>query len=986
MNMKFTSFMLTLVCAFTTYMSNAQCIPTAVRPVFGTTSAASGLVTFSNVPTGNVIQVNCPAANTIYNIDMCATNPGTNIPDGTNDGQVTVLNANSAAAVSLAFGDDGCANVVPSGFGPTVMTFTAPAAGTFFLYLTEWNAAGTAQCIADGANISYIFNITIVAPPSNDLALDSAALPALYTSVAIPQLQPFSVGARIKNVGSTTVANTAVAVRIRNLTTNAVVSTQTLTGPTSLASGASTYLPGTAYVAPAVEAFYEFRYICSMSTTNGNTLNDTAFRYLAIDNSLLAIDDAILFGDIDNALGINNNQAILGQKFTFTNPTSVDTVFAFFNIAPAGVGEGVRVLIYNTAGGVPTTRRDSSAIYTFVTGDQGGKLQTFTFSPNLIIPAGTYYFGVEQRGNSNMGLGLNLNNNVGGNTLLSTTPYTTWAPIEATPFRGSFLIWVNTKCTLGATANAVNPTCGLQNGSVSTTVTGNTGSPTYSWSNSATTAGLTNLNPGTYNVSVTADGCVKASSAVLTNVGTAPTLSTSSVAAACGGSNGEATVTVTNSLPNPTFAWSNSQTTGTITGLASGNYTVTVTASGCTSTATVFVSNTGGPTASISSSTNVACNGGTTGAATATANGGTAPYNYLWSNAANSATANGLAAGTYTVTITDASSCVATVSVVVTQPSAIVPSVAPTVVSCFNGNNGAIAASANGGTGAYSYSWSNGVNTANAANLTPGTYCVTISDANSCTATACQTLANPTQLQATASSTNVTCNGVNNGQASVSANGGTGNLSYSWSNNASGASVNNLAAGTYTVTTSDANGCTVTASLTITQPTAITLTVECTSTIQGQTTGTAVATAQGGTVGNGYTYTWSAGGSTTANAANLAEGIVTVTVTDANNCTVSADCEVQFTVNVKETAAGINTLSVYPNPSNGLVNLAVELANTSALTIVISDVRGAVVYTTNEATTNSLRKGFDLSHLAKGMYNVSIKTDKGVVNKQISLQ
>jgi hypothetical protein len=193
-------------------------------------------------------------------------------------------------------------------------------------------------------------------------------LPSLYTSVAIPQLQPFSVGARIKNVGGTAVANTAVAVRIRNLTTNTVVGTQTLTGPTSLASGASTYLPGTAYVAPAVEAVYEFRYICSMSTTNGNTLNDTAFRYIAIDNSLLAIDDAILFGDVDNALGTNNTQSILGQKFTFTNPTSVDTVFAFFNIAPAGVGEGVRVLIFNTAGGVPTTRRDSSAIYTLCYG------------------------------------------------------------------------------------------------------------------------------------------------------------------------------------------------------------------------------------------------------------------------------------------------------------------------------------------------------------------------------------------------------------------------------------------------------------------------------------------------------------------------------------------------------------------------------------------------------------------------------------------
>jgi hypothetical protein len=326
------------------------------------------------------------------------------------------------------------------------------------------------------------------------------------------------------------------------------------------------------------------------------------------------------------------------------------------------------------------------------------------------------------------------------------------------------------------------------------------------------------------------------------------------------------------------------------------------------------------------------------------------------------------------------------VSVVVTQPSAVLSSISPTPVSCFNGANGAAAASATGGTGAYNYLWSNGVNTANATNLTPGTYCVTISDANSCTATACQTLTNPTQLQATASSTNITCNGANNGQASVSANGGTGNLSYSWSNNASGASVNNLTPGTYSVTTSDANACTVTATLTITQPTAITLTVDCTPTIQGQSTGTAVVAAQGGTVGNGYTYTWSAGGSTTTNASNLAEGIVTVTVTDANNCTASADCEVQFTVNVKEIAAGINALSVYPNPSNGLVNLSVELANTSALTIAISDVRGAIVYTTNEATTNSLHKGFDLSHLAKGMYNVSIKTDKGVVNKQISLQ
>jgi uncharacterized protein YqiB (DUF1249 family) len=256
-----------------------------------------------------------------------------------------------------------------------------------------------------------------------------------------------------------------------------------------------------------------------------------------------------------------------------------------------------------------------------------------------------------------------------------------------------------------------------------------------------------------------------------------------------------------------------------ITGRPQGNYTVTVTdANGCYKSGIICITQ----PARISitpSTTNVSCFGGSNGTASAVVSGGTPAYTYLWSTGGNTNSISGLSNGSYTLTVTDAKSCTSTKTVSISQPTALSISITSTNVSCNGGNNGSASASVSGGTAPYTYAWNNSNNTANNNTLSAGTYTLTVTDANGCTNTTTVTISEPTALYASTSMTEVSCYGGNNGTASVTATGGTAPYFYLWSNGNGTSSTTNLLAGTYNVTVTDANGCSKTVLLSITQPT-----------------------------------------------------------------------------------------------------------------------------------------------------------------------
>lgn len=276
------------------------------------------------------------------------------------------------------------------------------------------------------------------------------------------------------------------------------------------------------------------------------------------------------------------------------------------------------------------------------------------------------------------------------------------------------------------------------------------------------------------------------------------------------------------------------------------------------------------------------------GTASVTASGGIAPYTYSWSPAGgNAATASNLAAGTYTVTVTDAAGNISTATVVVGAMAGVTASVSSGAdVSCFGANDGTATATPSGGTSPYVYSWSpSGGNSATASNLSPGTYSCTITDANGCSSTAAITITEPAQLSTVLTSTDISCNGSNDGSGTATPSGGTPAYSYLWQpTGGTGSTASGLAAGSYTCTITDANGCTATAIVSITEPLALVSTASVTPVLcNGEANGSAAVTASGGT--GTLAYSWSPAGGSGANASGLSAGTYTCTITDMNGCT-----------------------------------------------------------------------------------------------------
>ncbi|MBK9017083.1 MAG: T9SS type A sorting domain-containing protein [Saprospiraceae bacterium] len=525
------------------------------------------------------------------------------------------------------------------------------------------------------------------------------------------------------------------------------------------------------------------------------------------------------------------------------------------------------------------------------------------------------------------------------------------------------------------TTTVTNATfCGATNGSVTATPTG-AGPFTYAWSNGGTTQTLNNLGAGTYTVTVTnAASCTATAAATVTQPMTLD-VSITGTNIVCGSdNNGTLTANVTYGTAPYTFAWSNGGNTQTITGLAAGTYTVTVTSSqGCIGTATKTI--TGSPTINLNLAVqHVACNGASTGSIASTVSGGTAPFTYLWSNGATTSSISNLPAGTYSLIVTDNLGCTKSQSVTVNQPPALALTFSNSPGSC--GANGTSTANVTGGTAPYSYLWSTGATTPNILNLAPGSYSVTVTDANNCTLTGNTVIIAYPLMNLNVTATNTTCNGTMNGTATANVTNGTAPLSYLWSNGGTTATISNLPPGTYAVTVTDGNGCTKTGSATVQLGAGLVVNVSAPAYVCTGSTASATANATGG---NGsYTYLWS-NGQTTQTATGLTAGTYTVTVTDSQGCFGSASVTLQqgglFTINgtvQHVTCFNGNNGSVTLNVTGGIAPYIYGWSNGSSNANIGGLVAGNYTVTVSDATGCSKTQTFTINQPTQLVANVAV--------------
>lgn len=453
-------------------------------------------------------------------------------------------------------------------------------------------------------------------------------------------------------------------------------------------------------------------------------------------------------------------------------------------------------------------------------------------------------------------------------------------------------ITISEPLPLLANVSKTNVSCfGGNNGSITTSASGGTSPYTYIWNPGAnTTASISGVSVGSYTVTIKDSfNCLTSATTVVTQPAT--TLSAiitdiGSVSCA-GGDDGSAVVKVDGGTPGFAYAWSPSGGTGPKgIDFSAGSYSVTVTdTNGCTASNTVLIFQPDSliPIAVINK--NVGCEGGADGSATVNISGGTSGYSILWSPAGGTnATANGLTAGNYSVSVTDAKGCSANGNVTIAEPPALQLTSNSNNVSCNGAKDGNIITTVTGGARPYTYLWSTGVTDSSLKNIQGDIYYITVTDTNGCILLRKFTIVEPLLLSLNINTSNVKCNGEKNGTALVQVTGGTAPYTYNWSFSSDKDSLaSGIDTGTHSVIIKDINGCSQTKQFFISEPAILKTTLSKTNAkCYRSKDGVAWVSIDGGT--GPYGYLWSQGGGTDSVITGLQSGLYTVLVTDENGC------------------------------------------------------------------------------------------------------
>ncbi len=530
-----------------------------------------------------------------------------------------------------------------------------------------------------------------------------------------------------------------------------------------------------------------------------------------------------------------------------------------------------------------------------------------------VTPAGMYAYVW-----SNAAITEDLNNLDAGN-------YTVTVTLGSCQSTGTFAVADNT-VTPVLTPNITASICAASDGSIDLTVSGAAGPHAYIWSNLATTEDLAGILAGNYMVTVTAaNGCTEEA-----NINVPNNANTFSLAGApvpltdCATNNGAVDLNITPSTGAYTYAWSNAATTQDLNSLAPGTYTVSVTESGsCTATASFFVVDQRTNPITSQSIVPELC-GLSDGSIDLNVNGGTSPYGYLWGGGQVVEDLLNFPAGTYTVIVTDANNCTVTASATIPGNSISfgLGGTSSPSNSCTL-NNGSVDLTVVPAPPGYTYAWDSGQTTEDLSSLPAGTYTVTVSAGGNCTNTAVFNVISdvPTPLLSQIISL-ATC-GDSTGGIDLSVSGSPAPYQYIWSNAVTDEDLNAIAAGTYSVTVTAANGCTAVDDFVVQENVIVpgianTLTPATSCVTNNGAIDLTITPPAGGP----YTFNWS-NGAITEDLLNIASGSYTVTVSAGGSCTNTANLTVNSNTGTV-TLSGTPTSILCFGGNNGAIDLTVN--------------------------------------------------------------
>ncbi|TVR79671.1 MAG: PKD domain-containing protein [Chitinophagaceae bacterium] len=490
--------------------------------------------------------------------------------------------------------------------------------------------------------------------------------------------------------------------------------------------------------------------------------------------------------------------------------------------------------------------------------------------------------------------------------------------------------------------------------------------------------------PGVYDVSLTVSnsaGSDVSSVNGLIEITPSPIVNSSVDGISCNGENDGSIVIQATGGTGLTYQWSDGSSGTTLTDLNAGNYTVTVTNNeGCETVESINIVQP--QVLNVSGIVGLSDCSASSGTIQLSVSGGTSPYSFNWSNGANSQNLTGLSSGPYSVTVTDANGCENIRNYFVSSVQGPQLTQSSQNVSCNGAADGQIDVSTSGGTAPFTFDWSSGQSTSSISNLSPGTYTVTVTDAQGCETLGSVVINEPPALVIDLQVSDDPC-GNGEGSAEVSVSGGSPSYSIQWSNGLTGTEISGLTSGNYEVNVTDNNGCSETIPFEVETGEQLQL-LTYTTPDSGNAEGVAIVEPLNGQAP--FTILWDdPNNQDNDTAVNLTAGIYQVIVEDANGCIGITEAQVDFylPVSANELESNDVFINVYPNPAFDQLNIFIENEKNETTILSIYSLKGQLLDEIDFGKSHLIEKSIDLRSFAAGVYFVKVKTESHQKNFRI---